>query len=534
MNIPYKKLILLTLCAFIIRAAVFFFYVQHEQRYCQPDTPDYHISGISLCLGKGMVRYGTPFPFFWRAPGYPWYLSHFFRWHGLTNLGIDANTATHKSALWVQIALASTVPAILFVLALLLTGSFFIAWLTAGITTIHPGFVLASTFLLTEGITLIFFFLFLIFFYKSFKALGEPTFGNPTFGNQTLGESPSDKSPSSELTSNKPILGKQTHNKQTIGNPRTLLPHHWLLNAILAGLSLALATWMRPMGEYVAIVASVIILLFANSSFRKKVLLILVLLTTFFAVVSPWYVRNYHLTHKIFFCPMMGAYLNAFIAPRVLRDVQHRPLDDTFRELQQKAGIEIQKDYIKSLGTGLSVVPESIPLRVALPIIWQYPGYAAYEWMKEVMKSTFDLYSWQLVALVKNCFKSDPLEESLREKTAQCLYKDSLPGTPLPLFVRIIAWLEAIYALLLWIGIFFGFWYFLLRTALNNYAVPERLKSLGGLWLKTGFMIGSLLFMTGGFGYARLRLPVEPLLIILALTAWLEIINLYQQRKEAL
>ena len=499
MNIPYKKLFILTVCAFIIRAAVFFFYVQHEQRYCQPDTPDYHISGISLCLGKGMVRYGTPFPFFWRAPGYPWYLSHFFRWHGLTNLGIDANTATHKSAIWVQIALASTVPAILFVLALLLTGSFFIAWLTAGITTIHPGFVLASTFLLTEGITLIFFFLFLIFFYKSFKALGEPTLGKPTFG-----------------------------------KPKIHIPHHWLLNTILAGLSLALATWMRPMGEYVAIVASVIILLFANSSFRKKVLLILVLLTTFFAVVSPWYVRNYQLTHKIFFCPMMGAYLNAFIAPRVLRDVQHRPLDDTFRELQQKAGIEIQKDYIKSLGTGLSVVPESIPLRVALPIIWQYPGYAAYEWMKEVMKSTFDLYSWQLVALVKNCFKSDPLEESLREKTAQCLYKDSLPGTPLPLIVRIIAWLEAIYALLLWIGIFFGFWYFLLRTALKKYAVPERLKSLGGLWLKTGFMIGSLLFMTGGFGYARLRLPVEPLLIILALTAWLEIINLYKQRKEAL
>jgi hypothetical protein len=231
---------------------------------------------------------------------------------------------------------------------------------------------------------------------------------------------------------------------------------------------------------------------------------------------------------------MMGAYLNAFIAPRVLRDVQHRPLDDTFRELQQKAGIEIQKDYIKSLGTGLSVIPESIPLRVALPIIWQYPGYAAYEWMKEVMKSTFDLYSWQLVALVKNCFKSDPLEEILSEKIAQCLYKDSLPGTPLPFIVRIIAWIEALYALLLWIGILFGFWYFLIRTVCKKYAVPDRLKSLGGLWLKTGFMIGSLLFMTGGFGYARLRLPVEPLLIILALTAWLEIIKLYQQRKEAL
>lgn len=517
MNIPYKKLFFLTLCAFILRGAVFFFYVQHEQRYCQPDTPDYHISGITLCLGKGMIRFGTPFPFFWRAPGYPWYLSHFFRWHGVTNLGIEANTATHKSALWVQIALASCVPAILFVLALTLTGSLFIAWFTAGITTVHPGFVLASTFLLTEGLALIFFFLFLLFFYQSFRALGEPASGEP---------------PSGKPASNKPAPHKQTHNNSNVGNSKTVLPRHWLLHAIFAGLSLALATWLRPMGEYVAIVASITILLFANSSVSKKLLLILVMLSTFFAALSPWYVRNYKLTHKIFFCPMMGAYLNAFIAPRVLRDVQNKPLDDTFRELQQKAGIEIQKDYITSLGTGLSVVPEEIPLRVALPIIKEHPWYAAYEWMKEVMKSTFDLYSWQIVALVKNCFKSDPLEEFLSEKTAQCLYKDSLPGASLPLTVRIIAWLEALYALLLWLGIVFGFWYFLLRTLVKKFAVSEQLKSRGGLWLKTSFMIGSLLFMTGGFGYARLRLPVEPLLIILALTAWLEIVKLYKQRKE--
>jgi uncharacterized membrane protein (UPF0136 family) len=533
MNIPYKKLFFLTLGAFILRGVVFFLYVQHEQRYCQPDTPDYHISGINLCLGKGMVRYGTPFPFFWRAPGYPWYLSHFFRSHGVTNLGLEANAATHKSALWVQIALASCVPAILFVLALMLTGSLFIAWFTAGITMVHPGFVLASTFLLTEGISLIFFFLFLLFFYQSFRALGdgEPTSGESSSGGSPNGESISNKPSSNKSTNKKSATNKPIFSKPIIGHTQTS-SRYWLWSAIAAGLFLALATWLRPMGEYVAIVASVIILAFATSSLRKKLLLILIILSTFFAALSPWYVRNYTLTHKIFFCPMMGAYLNAFIAPRVLRDVQNRPLDDTFRELQLKAGIEIQKDYFASLGTGLSVIPEEIPLRVALPIIKAHPWYAAYEWMQEVMKSTFDLYSWQLVALVKNCFKSDPLEEFLGEKTAQCLYKDSLPGAPLPLTVRIIAWLEAFYALLLWIGILFGFWYFLLRTAFHNYAVPERLKSIGGLWLKTGFMIGSLLFMTGGFGYARLRLPVEPLLIILALTAWLEIVKLYQQRKE--
>jgi len=40
------------------------------------------------------------------------------------------------------------------------------------------------------------------------------------------------------------------------------------------------------------------------------------------------------------------------------------------------------------------------------------------------------------------------------------------------------------------------------------------------LWLKAGVMIAAVLGMTGGFGYARLRMPVEPLLVLLSLTFW--------------
>jgi hypothetical protein len=272
---------------------------------------------------------------------------------------------------------------------------------------------------------------------------------------------------------------------------------------------------MRPMGEYVATVAAITILLFAQATIGRKLKTIAFMVVPFLLLLSPWYVRNYTLTHKIFFCPMMGSYLNAFIAPRVLRDVEHKPLETVYQELQVKAVEEIKKDYAQNYGTGLSIVPEQIPLRVAMPVIMAHPWYTAYEWLGEVMKSTFDLYSWQIVALIKNCFRSDPIEEFLGEKISGCLFDSSLPW-----FVRCIAWLEAFYTLILWIGLFFGFWYFLLRTLVHKFNVEQNLKAIGGLWLKTGFVIGSLLFMTGGFGYARLRLPVEPLLIMLSLTAW--------------
>ena len=41
---------------------------------------------------------------------------------------------------------------------------------------------------------------------------------------------------------------------------------------------------------------------------------------------------------------------------------------------------------------------------------------------------------------------------------------------------------------------------------------------MAAFWFKLLFFTAAIIGMTGGFGYARLRLPVEPLLIILALT----------------
>jgi len=498
-RIPNKKnLSLLFFAALVVRAAVFFFYVQHEERYQQPDSNDYHIYAAKIVLNQPMPRY-------WRTPGYPLYLSIFYRFFGVHSGTFSASSATQKAAIWGQIILSSLIPLILFFLAYALTGSYLIAWILAWISVIHLGLVLASTYLLTEGIALIFFYLFLLFFYKSFRAYGEYSRENRP-----------------------PLFAPTSHNALPKKDFKFEIFHQGkpYLSLAVAALSLGITTWMRPMGLFIAIIAAALLLLFAQDTIQIKLKKVAFFLVIFFASIAPWYMRNYQRTGKIFFCPMFGIYLNSFTAPRILRDIYGLPLEKTWGYLQHQLSLEIQKDIQRKGLTNITPATKNLPIpellagTISWPIVLAHPWLAAMEWSKEVCISTFDLYSYQLIALVKKSFKSDPLEAFLGERLAECLYRQ-----PVPLFIRSLCWLEFIFSIFLWIGLLAGIWFFLLRTLIKKFQVPNELKAHGGLWLKTGFLIGATLFMTGGFGYARLRLPVEPLIIVLALTSWIYILK---------
>lgn len=461
-----QRLFILFLASFLVRAATFYFYVQHEERYFQADSNDYHMGALSVGLGHGLVRLNTGQPTFWRTPGYPWYLSKFYRYYGINSAAPLDNLPAQKAALWLQIFLCSFIPVILFYLALLLTGLVNIAWLTAWISVFHLGQVLASTFLLTEGLALIFFYLFLIYFFKSFACYGE---------------------------------------QNSIKN--------WPKNLIIAGLLLGITTWIRPMGQFIAIVCTLLIALIGQDAWKLKLKKILLFLFVFFASIFPWYVRNHQLTGHWFYSPMLGTYLNAFIAPKILRATTGQPLEVTWKALQERGGQQAYHDYMAARAIGKAFVPEYSTGKVAWPIVLQHPFIAMAVWMPEVFKTTFDLYSSQLVSFANNSFKWDPLEEFLLEKIKLCLYKQ-----PMPLWMRIICWTEFIFNIFLWLALFYGMWLFLLLPIIKKFNVPTGTQRMSALWFKSLFFIGAVVFMTGGFGYARLRLPIEPLMIILALT----------------
>lgn len=461
-----KKLLILFLVTLCVRALTFQFYVQHNERYNQPDSRDYHNCAVCIAYGTGMHRPDTQEPIFWRTPGYPYYLAHFYTHFGLRGGDFTPNQAAQKASIWFQIFLSSFLPLLIFALISFLTGIPLIAWVTAWICALHPGFILASTYLLTEALALLFFIPFLLFFYKSMQPYSP-------------------------------------HNKKNVSS--------WYITIPLAALLLGLMTWVRPMGEFVLVLSLLIMLLFCYSLFTTKLKKCALLAVLFFMITSGWYIRNYQLTGKPFFCPMFGPYLNSFSAPKIIRATHGFTLAKSINLLYAKSEALAAQKKTEARARGLVYCPLFAGLDIALPIIKHSPWLFAKDWMKEVFKTTFDLYSYQLVGFAKNTFMYDPLEEFLTLKWADCLY-----AAPLPWFMRLLVYLEVLFELLKWIGLLCGAWLFLLLPLLRRKMVPQ----LSHLWLMTAPMIAGIIFMTGGFGYARLRLPVEPLMIMLSLTFW--------------
>ena len=260
----------------------------------------------------------------------------------------------------------------------------------------------------------------------------------------------------------------------------------------------------------------ILLLIFSQDALILKLKKIALFVLVFFAAVSPWYIRNYNLTGQIFFCPMLGPYLQTFCVPKIIRNVTKQPLLDCMKYVVSVVMKEIDKTtaLLKQEAPHLYLVRELICGKVAWPIIQQYPFCFMLEWIKEVFKTMFDPYASQLVAFVNNTYTYDPIEEFLGEKILLCFTQ------AMPPFMRVVCWLDFFFLVLLWIGLLIGCWLFLVRPFFMT-TIDAPSAFYRALWLKTGLFIGGMLVMTGGFGYARLRLPVEPLMIILSLTCWL-------------
>ena len=270
------------------------------------------------------------------------------------------------------------------------------------------------------------------------------------------------------------------------------------------------------MGQFIAILAASM-LLCANIEWRKRLYKAGLFSIVFMISLLPWFVRNHALTGKWFFCPLFGLYLNAFNAPKILARVENIPLIDAHQKLSKDASVVVMQEIerYKTINSPYIVCNEQLCMKTAWPVIKAHPWLFMRDWMTEITKTTFDLYSSQLVNLIADRFKWDPLIEHLDEKIAECLYKQ-----PMPFGARLICWLEFLTYLFIWFALAAGLFIFVIPSVWNWAMAQPLMRNLTLLWIKAGLFIGCTIMQTGGFGYARLRLPIEPLIIILAITFW--------------
>ncbi len=473
----WHNLLCLFLIAILIRSLVFAFYIAPHEFYLQPDSRDYHYCACSLAAGHGMAHPDNLYPTFWRTPGYPLYLTIFYRIFGVQSLDFLKNKKQLEASIWVQILLCSLLPVLLFFLALHLTASSLLAWCVAWISVFHLGFVLATNYILSDALASLLLMIFFLFFYRITRFIGEPRM-------------------------------RGIHYNASV------------MNICGAAFFLGLYTWLRPNGQFTVFVAAGMLLLTALS-WKVKMRTVFLFLLTFFIVIGGWYIRNYRLTGHWFFCPMTGAYVQTFCAPKIVRSLTGRPLIECMNYVLQHVGAALKQEYqrVKTETPHLYLSRELVCGKVAWPIIFAHPFYFVRDWIKEVLKTTFDPYASQLVAFANNTYSYDPPEEFLFEKLYLCLF-----GQPMPIFSRLLCWIDFLFLVWVWIGLLGGLWLFLIKPLFRR-EISNELRFYRALWLKTGIFVGGLVVLTGGFGYARLRMPVEPLVLIMTLTWWLRFLD---------
>lgn len=491
-------LTLLVIVAFILRAGVFLGYLSHDQRYWQVDSATYETLGKELAItGHFSTPDGTPNAY--RVPGYPLFLSTIFKVAGIN----------HQAVLWIQIILASVIPLLVYLLAMtLLPWHPRTAWAAAIITTCHLGYTLYAGFMMTETLFVLFFLLFLIPFFKAVlrsNAETIPCAQTTTCTTQQessrfynlLTINPAAKSNSfvkfyDELFDSDVAYACCTRNSEQSEG----------LNIFFAGIMLGIASLIRPVGHYVLAIA-LIVLFFASSSRLKQILECGLLTTGWFIIVGGWLIRNALLFGQLFFHSLPGGHFLYLSAARVVAAEQNISYQDARAQLRK----EVEKSHAQASSEFNRELNEfeicKIHEQLAVKIFWAAPLTSVKFWLQDMFRTTFSLYSAELLYLDSNRQQIDYF--ATNRPMSNWFMRYLKPATE-SLLLKGIIWAEIIFHFFLLLGsavfcknAFFG--------------KSHRMKKL--LWIIIPF-ITLFIFISLAGGYARMRLPIEFLLIIMA------------------
>ncbi|MFA5307065.1 MAG: hypothetical protein WC365_06470 [Candidatus Babeliales bacterium] len=489
-------LVCLFIISFLIRACVFYFYLRHDARYWQVDSSTYHHVATSLAQGKGISNVDGS-PNFYRLPGYPVFIAFFYKLWG----------DNPENALWAQIFLASCIPLLVFFLAnVLFPRRRWIAYGASGVSSVHLGLVVYSGFFMTESL---FIFLLLCFFYYFFSAV------HLWFCDEKQPQ------PIAQCGCTRPIWSWVPEHATDVPSYEQI--YQSVASSVsvkcgvvsdsvsyylfLAGIFLGLLSLVRPVGHYMLIVA-LGLLLCSRGSLMLRARLSVTLSITWLSVVATWLIRNYLLLGHIFFHTLPGGHFLYLSASRVAMYPQHC----SYQQARQNLGHEVH-DRIslqeKKLGRSLNEIERCyVHEEVARHYFISYPLITLKTWATDIFRTCFSLYSAELLYLASGRVDHDYFAKG---RSWFDMFKRYLvPETSNP-SLMLIVYAEIVLLFLLLFGFFRG---------LLNVLSAKCSRADVCSWIRMMPFIALFVIIALSGGYARMRLPVEPFLLMCSLLGW--------------
>lgn len=283
---------------------------------------------------------------------------------------------------------------------------------------------------------------------------------------------------------------------------------------LTSGLMLGIASLIRPVGHFLLPVACVLVFI-AQKNIRTKIKSALVLIVGWLLVVMWWLGRNWLLTGMIFFHTLPGLHFLQYSTAKVVMELRNCTYVQARGALLNEWKAKI-KDQEVLLSRQLSE-PEKCAIAEKITLFYckQRPFTVIKNCMCEMVKTVFGLYSAQLIFADTQEW-TDYSTSSTWSKLKKYLYPNVNTWYLIPL-----TWFEIIASFLLLIG-FVGF---CLRALFN--------KQLFFQVLPIFLFIGLLIGLTCAYGCARLRLPLEPLLVIISMHWWVWFYQKYCLHKKS-
>ncbi|MFA5306974.1 MAG: hypothetical protein WC365_06015 [Candidatus Babeliales bacterium] len=431
-------LIFLFMASLAIRLIFFGAYTRHHiAENLVFDAEQYHNVALQIAHGNGITtKEGTPN--FYRLPGYPLFLGACY----------VATLDNVETTLWIQVALASIIPLLIWALGIIMFPTMPLIALIASILSVfHLGLVIYAGMLLSETLFLIFFLMFLIYF---FAALQSP----------------------------------------------------WSYRLMMsAGFLLGIASLIRAIGPYV-IALAILLIIFFYVTWHTRIRMVGTLVGSWFMVISIWLIRNFLLAGALFFHTLPGLHFLQYSAVYVIMDQENL---DYFQAKKKvlAAWDKVVEDEERSIGRKLSEYERyERAEKLAFAILWKHPMNACKHALTHIIRTCGTLNSTLLLYVPRG---------TVYGKDATLWFKIKLylmPRVVEPWLIPVIYW-----ELLLSLFILFGLFILLLRAIVDSYARRVLVQIVP--------FLGLFAVITLAYGCARLRLPIEPLLLLGAVYGWI-------------